>query len=1004
MRLGKSICLGLLMLSSGMVCGAADLHSIYTSKPDDPEGYYFTPENYGIKADGKADVSVALQEAVNTLKREKNFGILYIPEGKYRLSRTIYIPAAVRLIGYGAERPEFILSKNSPGFEEEPADDKGKAKYMFWFTGGIVEDESHVNDANAGTFYSAISNINITIEDGNPYAVAIRAHFAQHSFVSHVAVNIGKGKAGLFDAGNFLDNVAFYGGDYGIYTTKASPGWQIMLVDSYFEGQRKSALKTQESGLAMVNIQARNVPMVIDIEQNFWDKLFIEDGYFEDVKGPLINIALEDNPNNQINFRDVFCRNVPTVAEFKTSGRTIEAAYKTYRINSFIHGLQMASMDSEPEYVTDIDMEPLRAAPEWPETVLPVLPELASCVNLKTLGAKGDGTTDDTEAIQAAIDKYDNIYVPQGWYLISKTLKLRPETKLIGLHPYGTQFRLAESSPEFSGFGGPVAMVESAEGGENFLSGIGICTGGYNYRAVGVKWMSGEKSFVNDVKFIGGHGSMWKPVPGQTEPKWSGWGRQKISTPDDPVTETGKDLAWDNQYWSFWVTNGGGGIFQDIWTANTYASAGFYAEGTSTPAKIYAMSIEHHVREEVRFNNVSNWKVYCMQTEEETRESSECQPIEMDLCHDMTFANLYNFRVIRVNRPYHSSVRMRSCKGIEFLNLHNYAQTKYSNDVYVFDVNRNLEVRPWELARLTVTGNEASMQPEFPGYDAVQAGSDFDFTEGASSDSKGNVYFCDNRMKRIFRWSASTGEINLVADFPWKPIFTAFDTEDNLLVGFRYDPQPGYMVDGSQESVEELPDAAGTSFSSWGNSGFSTRFYTMDPDNPEETIMLLDLVPMGSVDDVAKALYPSNRWRDFHDFDKITLRVPEKCYVAPDGKTIIPYVYDLARCSSLVPAYPGKKMYASNEYDKRTVSCDVNADGTLSNLKYFTETGEFGLTAGPDGNIYIADGDVYVFSPEGKKLSVIKVPERPSTLAFGGKDGRTLFITGRHRVFTWRLR
>jgi sugar lactone lactonase YvrE len=178
----------------------------------------------------------------------------------------------------------------------------------------------------------------------------------------------------------------------------------------------------------------------------------------------------------------------------------------------------------------------------------------------------------------------------------------------------------------------------------------------------------------------------------------------------------------------------------------------------------------------------------------------------------------------------------------------------------------------------------------------------------------------------------------------------------------------------------------------------------MDPDNPEETLKLLDLVPMGSVADVAKALYPSNRWRDFHDFDKITLRVPEKCYVAPDGKTIIPYVYDLARCSSLVPAYPGKKMYASNEYDKRTVSCDVNADGTLSNLKYFTETGEFGLTAGPDGNIYIADGDVYVFSPEGKKLSVIKVPERPSTLAFGGKDGRTLFITGRHRVFTWRLR
>lgn len=1000
----KRLILILAGLLTAFSAGAAELRSIYTTKPDDPEGCYFTPENYGIRTDGKADVSEALQAAINSLKKDKNFGILYIPEGKYRISRTIYIPGAIRLIGYGASRPEFILSKNSPGFQEEPSSDKGKAKYMFWFTGGIVEDESRVGDAGAGTFYSAISNVNITIEDGNPYAVALRAHFAQHSFISHVAVNVGKGKAGLFDAGNFIDNVAFYGGDYGIYTTKASPGWQIMMVDSYFEGQRKSALKTQESGLAMVNIQARNVPMVIDIQPNFWDKLFIEDGYFENVRGPLINIALENNPNNQINFRNVNCKNAPTVARFITSGRTIEAPAKTYEIKSFVHGLEMSSMDAEPQFVTDIDMAAAPAVTSWPETILPVLPELSSCVNLRDLGAKGDGETDDTKAIQDAIDNYDNIFVPQGWYLISKTLKLRPETKLIGLHPFATQFRLSESSAEFSGFGGPAAMVESADGGSNYLSGIGINTGAYNYRAVGLKWMSGETSYVNDVKFVGGHGGMWKPVPGQTAPIWRGWGRQEISTPDNPVTEAGKDLAWDNQHWSFWVTDNGGGVFQDIWTANTYAAAGFYAENTSTPSRIYAMSIEHHVREEVRFNKVSNWKVYCMQTEEETRESSECQPIEMDLCHDMTFANLYNFRVIKVVLPYHSSVRVRSCSDVEILNLHNYAQTKYTNDVSVFDVNKNIEVRPWELAKLTISGKEESMQPENGKFDAVQIGSDFDFAEGASSDSKGNVYFCDNRMKRLFRWDASTGEINLVADFPWKPIFTAFDTEDNLLVGFRYDPQPGYLVNGKQESVEELPDAHGTSFSGWGNSGFSIRFYTMDPKNPEETIRLLDEVPMGSVGTVAKALYPSNRWRDFHDFNEVTVKVPQKCYVAPDGKTIIPHVYDLARCSSLVTAVPGKKMYASNEYDKRTVSCDVASDGTLSNLKYFTETGEFGVTVGPDGNIYIADGQIYVFSPDGEKLSEISVPERPSTLAFGGADGRTLFITGRHRVFTWRLR
>ena len=69
------------------------------------------------------------------------------------------------------------------------------------------------------------------------------------------------------------------------------------------------------------------------------------------------------------------------------------------------------------------------------------------------------------------------------------------------------------------------------------------------------------------------------------------------------------------------------------------------------------MSVEHHVRNEVRFNNVSNWKVYALQLEEESRESSECQPMEIESCKNMVFANLYMFRVIRINKPYPYSIR-----------------------------------------------------------------------------------------------------------------------------------------------------------------------------------------------------------------------------------------------------------------------------------------------------------------------------------------------------------
>ena len=44
-----------------------------------PEAFYFTPENYPIKADGKMDVSDALQAAINQVKKEKNFRYPFYP-------------------------------------------------------------------------------------------------------------------------------------------------------------------------------------------------------------------------------------------------------------------------------------------------------------------------------------------------------------------------------------------------------------------------------------------------------------------------------------------------------------------------------------------------------------------------------------------------------------------------------------------------------------------------------------------------------------------------------------------------------------------------------------------------------------------------------------------------------------------------------------------------------------------------------------------------------------
>src|ERR1035437_5843533 len=121
--------------------------SFYTKELIDTDAVYFTPENFNIKADASMDVSDVLQNALYDLKTTHNFGILFLPEGKYLISKTIYFPKAIRIIGYGTNRPLIMLARNSPGFQQVDSTDKGKAKYMFWFIHSVPKPGQPFGDA-----------------------------------------------------------------------------------------------------------------------------------------------------------------------------------------------------------------------------------------------------------------------------------------------------------------------------------------------------------------------------------------------------------------------------------------------------------------------------------------------------------------------------------------------------------------------------------------------------------------------------------------------------------------------------------------------------------------------------------------------------------------------------------------------------------------------------------------------------------------------------------------
>src|SRR5579872_3211733 len=97
-KLGYGAGFWVLLLLSTVISHA---QSVYTQRPDDPLAVYLTAKDFGAHGDGVGDDSGALQHAIDRAQETLHHGIVFIPEGRYRLTKTVHVWAGIRLIGYG---------------------------------------------------------------------------------------------------------------------------------------------------------------------------------------------------------------------------------------------------------------------------------------------------------------------------------------------------------------------------------------------------------------------------------------------------------------------------------------------------------------------------------------------------------------------------------------------------------------------------------------------------------------------------------------------------------------------------------------------------------------------------------------------------------------------------------------------------------------------------------------------------------------------------------------
>jgi sugar lactone lactonase YvrE len=875
-----------------------------------------------------------------------------------------------------------------------------------------VPPSRNVPDANPGTFYSAISNVDFEIGPGNAGAVAIRFHAAQHSFLSHIDFSIGSGFAGVHEVANEAEDLHFHGGQFGIMARKPSPAWQFTLIDSTFDGQREAAIRENEAGLTLVHDEFRKVPTAVSIDPNYSDQLWIKDSRFEDITGPAVVISNDASRMTEINFENVLCSHVPIFAKLRESGREFHQVADTYQVSVFSHGLSLAYPGAPAAIQTGYESSPLSVFPPPTPPAISPLPDPTTWINIHSLGVKGDGHTDDTLAIQKAIDQHPVLYFPNGRYLLQDTLTLRPNTVLIGLHPSTTQFDLPDGAVAFEGPDAPRPLLQAPSGGANIITGLGIFTGGFNPRAVGLLWRSGKDSRVDDVRFLGGHGT--------NAPDGTRLNPYNATHSADPNPHR----PWDSQYPSLWV-DGGGGTFANIWTPDTFAQAGILVSNTTVPGFVYELSSEHHVRAEIKLKHVANWELYALQTEEESGESQNASSLEIDNSSNLTIANYHGYRVTHMEKPFPYAVRVANSNNIRFRNVHVDAnssialcdgsgacrQAVRSNKVpyedAIVDESLHAEVRDREFAWLDISDDKPIPASRLvsnlteKGGQVERLATGFYNISGAAIDAAGQLYFVDAHFQRIYRWSPESQRAVVVSDVPLDPANLVFDKAGDLIVlssggkdltAFAMRPDSGQVTMLRPEPAVDRPGLiAALPVDYWFNGDFVE---TLSAAQPYTYTSLRQMFEKGLA---------SRTTFQFVSPDK-SLFIPTDAPLVQGEPYFGTKWAPILEAYGLVKGTEGKPFYATNEAEQRTYRGLLNPDGSLSHITTFVEQGGESLAQDADGNVYLAAGQIFAYSPEGNFLGTIEVPERPHDILFGGKDRRTLFLLSDHSLYAVRMR
>ncbi|MGW8367713.1 MAG: glycosyl hydrolase family 28-related protein, partial [Gammaproteobacteria bacterium] len=385
--------------------------------------------------------------------------------------------------------------------------------------GGSTDPELE-NGANS--YNNVVRNIDIDLGHANPGAIGIRLLGAEGSAIQEVKVLARNGFAGLYSFpsnGGLPTNIEIVGGRYGIYAPTVRGGAHT-IAGLRMSGQTDQPIVyTDRFPLTIVGFEIvhDDGPVITPLSSGSDSSghLALIDGSIEITggSGPAI-----ENTDRAVYMQNVYVKGSATIVSNLTDGDTLQGVAPA----GWTHVVEYDYLSGASYIDTLVNGAPVigeietSVAVEAPPTDLVgrhVYPAgLCSfhdpaMVDVRDFGATGDGVTDDTIALQTAIDAGDAVLLPKGEYLVSGTLNLGSNTRLCGV---ATPLSAIVADPNWTeATPAPLLRTPDDAAANVVLDSFDIRTWDTANRIFHIDWRAGRNSIIKNIT-----GTADGPYPG----------------------------------------------------------------------------------------------------------------------------------------------------------------------------------------------------------------------------------------------------------------------------------------------------------------------------------------------------------------------------------------------------------------------------------------------------------------------------------------------------------